>query len=158
MFIIHVRIHLILYFFLLILGCSSGFQPKKNRFQILSYFISIFIFPVSAVDGWRKFLEKERQYVHKDGLRYYQKLVDGVENVEKVLIANEHVNTLKLFKILNAEAIQLLPYIQNEKARKIHSEIVEDVKKLINDSDSNKLGPNDMHNFIRKTFKSVSAL
>lgn len=110
------------------------------------------------MDGWRKFLEKEKQYISKDGLQHHQQLVDGVEKVEKALIANEHVNTLKLFKILNAVASQLLPYIQNEKARKIHAEVVEDVKKLIDDSAANKLGPNDMHNFIRKTFKGVSAL
>lgn len=109
------------------------------------------------MDGWRKYLEKEKQYISKDGLPYHQKLLDGVEQVEKALIANENVNTIKLFKILNAEAIKLLPYIQNEKARKIHLEIIEDVKKLISDSESNKLGPNDLHNFVRKTYKNISA-
>lgn len=131
-------------------------HPNKIIPNLISFLLSII--PVAAVDGWRKFLEKERQYIAKEGLSHQQQLYDGVKDVEEALIKNEHVNTLKLFKILNAAATKLLPYIQNEHARRIHSEIVDDVNKLIADGAANKLGKDDMHDFIRKAYKSISAL
>lgn len=102
--------------------------------------------------------QEEKQYVDQDGLPHFQQLIDGVEQVEEALFKNENVNTLKLFKTLNAVATLLLPHIQNERARQIHSGVVDDVNKLIADADANKLGKDDMYNFIRKTYKSISGL
>lgn len=135
------------------------FASFKNIIpKILNNFHFLFCFSVAAVDGWRKFLEKERRYIAKAGLPHHKKLVDEVKQVEEALIKHEDVNTLKLFKILNAVSTQLLPYIQNEKARRIHSGLVDDVNKLIASSEAHKLGKEDLHNFIRKAYKSISAL
>lgn len=130
---------------------------EKKIFLNFNSFLSFILLPVAAVDGWRKFLEKERQYVDQEGLPHHQKLVDALKQVEEVLIANEHTNTIKLFKELTGYGSQLLPHIQNETARRIHSELINDVKKLIADAEANKLGKDDMYNFIRKAYRSVSA-
>lgn len=112
-------------------------SQKKLIPNLISFLLSIF--PVAAVDGWRKFLEKERQYIAKEGLLRHQELVDGVKDVEEALIKNDHVNTLKLFKALNAIGNPLLPYIQNEEALRIHLEIIDDVNKQVADGAANKL-------------------
>lgn len=129
---------------------------RKNLQNSISLLSSVLL-PVAAVDGWRKFLEKERQYVDKPGLPHHKKLVDATKAVEEILIKNEHPNTLKLFEELIGYGAQLLPHIKNERAHQIHSEIIDDIRKLIADHAANKLGKDDMHNFIRKTYKSISA-
>lgn len=114
--------------------------------------------PVVAVNGFRKFLEREKKFIGNEGLPLHQQLVDGMVKVEEALIINEDVNTLKLFKILNAAAAKLLPHIQNERIRRVRSEIVDDVNKLVADGAANKLGKDDIHNFIRKAYKAFSDL
>lgn len=116
------------------------------------------LFSAAAVDGWRKFLEKEGQYVSKEGLPYHQQLTGAVEILGKALIEDKDADTIKLLKMSNALGIQLLPHVQNEKFRRIHSEIIDGINKLSNDAESNKLGSDDVHNFIRKAYKSMSTL
>lgn len=88
---------------------------------------------------------------------HYQKLVNGLKQLEETLIKNEDANTLKLFNSINHIVIQLLPHIQNEAARRIHSGFIVDTDKLLADSAAHKLGKNDIHNFLRKAYKSISA-
>lgn len=127
-----------------------------KEFQNFILLLNYFLLPVAAVDGWRKFLEKEQQYVDAPGLPHHKKLLDATKQVEEILIKNDQANTLKLFDELVGYAEQLLPHIKNELAKKIHSEIVADAKKLIADGAANKLGKDDLYNFIRKAYKGVS--
>lgn len=117
-----------------------------------------FIFSASALAAWKKFVEKEGKYISNDGRPLHQKLVDGQGLLEKALTEDKDANTIELLKLLNAVGTQMLPHIQDEKVRQIHSVVVDDVSKLINDAAANKLGKDDIHNFIRKTYKGVSAL
>lgn len=85
-------------------------------------------------------------------------MLGAVEVLGKALIEDENVNTIKLLKMSNRLGVQLLPYVQNENVRRIHSDIIDDINKLSDDLASNKLGPDDVHNFIRKAYKSMSTL
>lgn len=115
-------------------------------------------FLAPAVDAWKKYLEKQRKYIDKDGLPLFQKQVDGIPLLEKALTEDKDANTIELLKLLNAVGVPLLPHIQDEKARKIHSVIVDDTNKLITDAAANKLGKDDIHNFVKKTYAGISAL
>lgn len=110
------------------------------------------------MDAWRKYLEKQRKNVDKDGLPLFQKLVDGSGLLAKALTEDNDAQTIELLKLLNAVGVPLLPHIQDEKARQIHSVIVDDVAKLIADAAANKLGKDDVHNFVKRTYVGISAL
>lgn len=114
------------------------------------------IFPAPVVYEWQKFLQREGIFVSHEGQPMHQKLLDGVVYLEKALIEDKDVKTLKLFDKLDAVATQLLPYIQNERMRRIHSEVIDDANKLVADEATNRLGKDDTHNFLRKTYKRIS--
>lgn len=85
-------------------------------------------------------------------------MTGAVGVLEKALIEDIDANTIKLLKLSNGIGTQLTPYIQDEKVRQVHLGIIEGINKLSDDAASNKLGPGDVHNFIRKAYKNMSTL
>lgn len=94
----------------------------------------------------------------KEGLPYHQQITGAVGALEKALIEDKDTNTIKLLKMSNGIGTQLTPFIQNEKVRQVHLGIIDGINKLSDDAASNKLGPDDVHNFIRKAYKNMSTL
>lgn len=85
-------------------------------------------------------------------------MIGAVGVLEKALIEDKDTNTIKLLKMSNGLGIQLTPYIQNNRIRQVHLGIIDGINKLSDDAASNKLGPGDVHNFIRRAYKNMSTL
>lgn len=98
------------------------------------------------------------QSVSKEGLPFYQQMTGAGVVLGNALFEDKDANTIKLLKMSNGLAVQLTPYIQNEKVRQVHLGIIDGINKLSDDAASNKLGPDDVHNFIRKACKNMSTL
>lgn len=117
-----------------------------------------FFFPGTATDLWRKFLMTQEPFVDKAGLPYHQHLLDSVEKVEKALIEDHFVNFVGLLRELHPNVTNLIPYVQHDQIRKVHSQILNDLQKLFGDSSSRKTSRTEFHDFVKKACEWFSTV
>lgn len=104
------------------------------------------------------FLMKEKKYVSNDGLPHHTLLLDSVKMLKHALVKHDFDEIMYLVNGLYSITGKLLPHIQHDQFLKIHSEIEDDARKLIDAKSMRKASLNDLFDLIRKAYKNINTV